>query len=118
MTTIKKIEKKCKICGKTYSYEIREDDGCDWFGHHYSSPQDFSELDECPFCHKDIKQLKRMCLNCQYNENGFCQSKEEKIEINKVAKMFIVDKLQIIDETLKCNFHKLDTNFIEKIFVK
>lgn len=100
----------CRFCGRTRECKHIYDDGYDWLGHGRGSVKDY-DIDEGCDCegyllsNKKIK-IKPMCMNCQYNKDGYCTNDNM---LQTMSKFFeIKGKLRIKDETKNCENYKFN----------
>lgn len=121
MTHVTDEERICPLCGKTIQYQIIEEDGMDWEGHHRGHYESRTVGYDCD-CNG--KNLKKMCLNCVHR--GYvgktCESKEliEEIQGRLKEPSFIslpdIDQLVLKEETNSCKYWEINPKIAETVF--
>lgn len=119
MKEVTKCKAICKFCGRAREYQHVHDDGRDWSGHCRGSVEDYDvdagcECEAFLLSNKKIK-IKPMCMNCQYNKEGYCVNDNI---LKSMSKFFEVKgKLLIKDVTKNCENYKfnieISMDFIE-----
>jgi hypothetical protein len=118
METKTNMVRFCPFCGKKIEYQHIQDDGLDWEGHSRGSYRCYDTEKRCK-CEQG--NFKKMCLNCEYNNDGscICDNVIEKLKesINNDSPFFVKEiSTEIKDVTKKCSYWKLNGRLIEKYF--
>jgi len=107
----------CAFCGKEVVYIIED---CNWYGRNDYMPT--KSNDDCG-CELELamKELKRMCRNCDHYK-GYCTSKKHiEDSVKKLNSLNLnlnladaCDKITIKDATKNCSYWKIGMNIFEK----
>lgn len=116
----------CKYCGKDYYVTEHRSGGEDWLGHRRSDLEIWT-TGECS-CKSEEKiksiSIKKMCMNCRFNEWGHCKNKDtikefkEKLSNFEGFDLSNIKSLPIKNTTSKCQNYRIDTKLLEPMIKK
>lgn len=112
---------KCPICGTDRSCTRVIDDGIDFMGHHRGNGHSRT-IDHGCYCAfakaaKNLPSIKRMCHNCKYNKNGYCENEQNIKMVRESQECFAVsvNELKLTHLDKKCRHWEFDYVTLEDI---
>ena len=95
-------EVHCDFCNKKWEQKIKK----------WDNGKEISQHPEnCPHCYGKFLFM-RACINCYFNNSGYCENKNTIIKYSD--SMFKVTNLKLKDVGKVCRFHKINVEILEK----